>query len=113
MESVASIDLLGPRGVLWRALQPLLFKALFSTHDVKNKDSCSIKTVKNGARWFDDLAVWRAWQFSDDGTALWVFLELPNMGEDPLNECFCCVRFVECDVVGDSLQIAQCGFCPD
>jgi hypothetical protein len=86
--------------------QAQLSEAHFSTHDVKNKDFSSIESVKNAARWFHDLAVWRVGKLSYDGTTFWVFLELFDMGEDPLNKCFCRVWFVEGDVVGDSIQIA-------
>jgi hypothetical protein len=86
--------------------QPLLSEAHFSTHDVKNKDFSSIESVNNTARWFHDLAVWRVGKLSYSGTTFWVFLELLNMGEDPLDKRFCCVGFVEGDVVCDSFQIA-------
>jgi len=86
--------------------EPLLSQAHFSTHDVKNEDSCPIESVKYAAGWFHDLAVWRVGKLSYEGATFWVFLELLNMGEDPLNKCFCRVWFVEGDVVGDSIQIA-------
>jgi hypothetical protein len=62
--------------------------------------------VKNTARWFHDLAVWRVRKLSYDGTTFWVFLDLLNMGEDLLDKGPRCVGFVEGDVVGDSIQIA-------
>jgi len=83
--------------------QPLLSEAHFSTHDVKNKNFCSIESVKNAARWFHDLAAWRVRKFPYCGTTFWVFLELLNMREDPLDECSCRGRFVEGDVVGDGV----------
>ena len=73
---------------------------------MKNKDFRSIESVKNTALWFHDLAVWRVGKLSYDGTTFWVFLELLNLGEDPLDKGSCCVGFVEGDVVGDSIQIA-------
>jgi hypothetical protein len=98
--------LLSLRGVLWGVSQSLLSEAHFSAHDVKNKDFSSIKSVKNTARWFHDLAVRRVGKLLYDGATFWVFLELPNMGKDALDKRFRSVGFVDSDVVGDSIQIA-------
>lgn len=101
-----SSDLSASRGILWGVSQAQLPEAHSSTHDVKNKDSRSIESVKNTARGFHDLAVWRVGKLSYDGSTFWVFLELLDMGEDLLNKCFCRVWLVEGDVVGDRIQIA-------
>lgn len=61
---------------------------------MENKNFSSIESVKDAARWFYDLAVWRVRELSYYGTTFWMFLELLNMGEDPLDKCSCRVWFV-------------------
>ncbi len=85
---------LAPRGVLGGVLQQLFSEAHFSTHDMENKDFSSIESVKDAAGRFYDLAVWRVGELSYYGTTFWVFLELLNMREDPLDKCSCRVWFV-------------------
>lgn len=85
----------------------------FSAHDGQDVDLVSVMPIKHATGRLDDLAVAPALQFLRFRAAFRMLGQLVNMAEHMADEPACGFGIVQCNVVCDGVQIAQCRLGPD
>jgi hypothetical protein len=76
---------------------------LFSSLHMHDIDNIFLDPVKDATRWNDQLTIRQPTQFRRHSPHSGKFLKPFNFGKDTLHELLCGVRFVQSDVVCDSL----------
>ena len=84
-----------------------------SPHHVEDEERFAIASIEDSAGWFDQLPVSPARQLRRRRAAVRKPAELFDAREDTLNERPCGLDIVECDVVGDGIEIAERRFGPN
>ena len=87
--------------------QPPLAKQTLRAHDVQDEDLVPIVAIEDATRWLHNLPVPRPPKFLWAAAALWMISELLDMTKDALDQFRCSDWILQCDVIGNGIQVAQ------
>src|ERR1022692_1656446 len=88
-------------------------QAAFASHHIEDIDGIALASIEDPTRRFNDLAIAPAAQFIRLRSAVRMRDQLFDVLEYALNQFPCRGRVVQCNVIGDGVEVVESGLGPD